>query len=155
MKLAKELFVTFGFIGYIPWAPGTCASWGTLCILYLLYTIVPQYFLILTLLIALLLFILGVFITSYFIQKWNNTDPSNIVIDECIGIMMSFLFISPSLYTFLGGFILFRLLDIFKPWPIYLLEQFPKGWGVMLDDVVAGIITALVLYFIHITGQYL
>ena len=155
MRLVKEFFVTFGFIGHIPWAPGTCASWGTVCILYLLYTVIPQYFSMIILLTALLLFILGVFWTNYFVQEWDNTDPPSVVIDECVGMILSFLFISPGLYTFLWGFILFRFLDIFKPWPIYLLEQFPDGWGIMLDDVVAGIITALVLYCVQVTGQYL
>ena len=68
-------------------------------------------------------------------------DRSRVVIDEVSGQWLGLLMLPDGTLYIAGAFILFRSLDIIKPWPIRLLEQYPKGWGVMLDDMLAGLLT--------------
>ena len=75
-------------------------------------------------------------------------DPSQVVIDEFAGQTITLLGYwghAPGFMNFLFAFILFRILDIWKPWPIRWFEKLPGGWGIMMDDVVAGIIGAVIL----------
>jgi phosphatidylglycerophosphatase A len=78
----------------------------------------------------------------------REEDPEGVVIDEIVGYFFAFLLLEPTLKTLLLAFVLFRLLDILKPFPINLFERMPKGHGVMADDVVAGLLTGFILYLI-------
>jgi phosphatidylglycerophosphatase A len=72
-------------------------------------------------------------------------DPSTVTIDEVLGMWVSLLFLPKTLLLAVGAFIIFRLLDIVKPWPARFFDRKQGGWNIMLDDVVAGIYTNLVL----------
>ena len=87
------------------------------------------------------IFTIGVFATNIIIDHTGEKDPSRVVIDEVSGQWLGFLMLPDGTLYIAGAFILFRFLDILKPWPIRQLEQFPKGWGVMLDDMLAGLLT--------------
>jgi len=87
------------------------------------------------------IFIIGVFATNIIIDHTGEKDPSRIVIDEVAGQWLGLLVLPDGALYIAAAFISFRLLDIIKPWPIRQLEKFPKGWGVMLDDMLAGILT--------------
>ena len=87
------------------------------------------------------IFIIGVFATNIIIDHTGEKDPSRVVIDEVSGQWLGLLMLPDGTLYIVGAFILFRFLDILKPWPIRKLEQFPKGWGVMLDDMLAGLLT--------------
>jgi phosphatidylglycerophosphatase A len=87
------------------------------------------------------IFIIGVFATNIIIDHTGEKDPSRVVIDEVAGQWLGLLMLPDGTLYIAGAFILFRFLDILKPWPIRQLEQFPKGWGVMLDDMLAGLLT--------------
>ena len=87
------------------------------------------------------IFIIGVFATNIIIDHTGEKDPSRVVIDEVAGQWLGLLMLPDGTLYIAGAFILFRFLDILKPWPIRKLEQFPKGWGVMLDDMLAGLLT--------------
>ncbi|MDD5581928.1 MAG: phosphatidylglycerophosphatase A [Candidatus Marinimicrobia bacterium] len=130
------LISTFFYVGYFPVFPGTVTSFVTAVLIYLVYPILPSPYLEIPLL--LLILFLGVK-GSHFIEKdLGKRDPQFIVIDEVAGMMFSVLLIPKSLPTLLVGLILFRIFDIWKPWLIDRVQNVPKGWGVMLDDLLAG-----------------
>ena len=134
----SEWLATCFKIGHLPIAPGT---WGSLAAiigwwLWLQY-LDPLVFIILIITI----FTIGVFTTNIIIDHTGEKDPSRIVIDEVAGQWLGLLMLPDDRLYIAGAFILFRLLDIIKPWPIRQLEQLPKGWGVMLDDMLAGLLT--------------
>ena len=125
-------------IGHLPIAPGT---WGSLAAvigwwLWLQY-LDPLVFIVLIITI----FIIGVFAINIIIGHTGENDPSRVVIDEVSGQWLGLLMLPDGALYIAGAFILFRFLDILKPWPIRQLERFPKGWGVMLDDMLAGLMT--------------
>ena len=145
--LAKLYFSWFG-IGYCPVAPGTAGSAAALPFTYLLLTICSPYVVIL---ISLLLVLPGYFFTTTLSSE--NHDPSWIVIDEVAGQMLTIglvaIILTPNLYLYLLSFICFRCFDIFKPWPISIIDQEMKTMsGVMLDDLIAGIYAAITVIII-------
>ena len=79
-------------------------------------------------------------------RESGRGDPSFVVLDEVLGMYLALLFLSPSLPWVATAFVLFRLLDIFKPWPVSVMEKrFTGGAAILLDDLLAGAITALIL----------
>lgn len=140
----EVFFLSMGGIGFLPKSPGTFAS---------LATIVPLYYLgkynapfILFIPILLIMFGVSIFFTTHVQKKYQIEDPSWIVIDEFFGVFAMWPFLIPqsSWLNYLLGFVLFRLLDIFKPGPIGLLDKKLKNaFGVMLDDILAGLIAGL------------
>ncbi len=139
----QELIATGFYVGRFRYAPGTV---GTLLGVPLVYLLVYKWWL--TLLFGLLLYAVAVWSANYVIELTREEDPEEVVIDEIVGYFFSFLFIEPTLKTMAVAFITFRVLDILKPYPIKLFEKLPKGHGVVADDVVAGIMNAVILYFL-------
>jgi len=134
----SEWLATCFKIGHLPIAPGT---WGSLVAiigwwLWLQY-LDPLVFIVLIIAI----FAIGVFTTNTIIAHTGEKDPSRVIIDEVAGQWLGLLILPNGMLYIVGAFVLFRFLDIFKPWPIRQMEQFPKGWGVMLDDTLAGLLT--------------
>ncbi len=95
-------------------------------------------------LITLLLVIIGIMVGSLVEKDWGK-DSSKVVIDEVAGMCVAMLFVPVSLNSILVGLLLFRVFDITKPFYIRKMESLPGGWGVMMDDVLAGIYTNIVL----------
>ena len=87
------------------------------------------------------IFTIGVFAANIIIDHTGEKDPSRVVIDEAAGQWLGLLILPDGTLYIAGAFSLFRFLDILKPWPIRQLEKFPKGWGIMLDDMLAGLLT--------------
>jgi len=139
----QELIATGFYVGRFRYAPGTV---GTLLGVPLVYLLVYKWWL--TLLFGLLLYAVAVWSANYMIELTREEDPEEVVIDEILGYFFSFLLIEPTLKTIAVAFITFRMLDIVKPFPIKLFERLPKGHGVVADDVVAGIMNAVILYFL-------
>lgn len=133
--------------GYFPGAPGTFAS--LIAALYI-YLFQPE---LLTLLFSIVItLIIGILFTAE-IEKNDGKDPKHIVIDELAGQWLTFLFISKlSILTIISGFILFRVFDILKPFGVNALQNLKSGWGVMLDDILAGIYAAIALQLLILTG---
>jgi len=145
----SEWLATCFKIGHLPIAPGT---WGSLVAiigwwLWLQY-LDPLVFIVLIIAI----FAIGVFTTNTIIAHTGEKDPSSVIIDEVVGQWLGLLILPDGMLYIVGAFVLFRFLDIFKPWPIRQMEQFPKGWGVMLDDTLAGLLT---LGFIQVVNRLL
>ena len=74
-------------------------------------------------------------------ETLNDPDPSEVVIDEAVGMGISLFMLPHNLTIYSLAFVLFRSFDIFKPSFIYRIQNFPGGWGIMLDDVLAGFFT--------------
>lgn len=126
---------TGGFSGYAGIVPGTVGSLvGLLLYLPLAASPVGVRFVALV-----ALFFLGVFASSRLEEIWQIKDPKPVVIDEIVGMWIALLFVPHEIVYFLGAFVLFRLFDIIKPFPARQAELLKGGWGIMLDDVVAGI----------------
>ena len=138
-----SLFIsTFFYIGNIKIAPGTIASFATLI---LWWTLIP-----LDLTIRLLLFIsfliISILAIQYSLVLFDEKDPQCIVIDEFIGMSIPMLFIIDSIIIAIASFVLFRLFDIFKPSIIYYSQYYNGTLGILLDDILSGLLTLLILF---------
>jgi phosphatidylglycerophosphatase A len=150
----KQLFhkiIATGFgSGYFPVAPGTAgailatALWFGLSLLLTCHLL----FIVTALLIILFTF-LGVWSSGIMETCWGK-DPSKVVIDEMVGVWIPLLAVNNEnthyiYYTF-AALLLFRIFDIFKPLGIRKLEAIEGGWGIMLDDILAGFYSLVILY---------
>ena len=137
-----------GFAGKSPKAPGTVGSLVAivLCPLLFMPLSLPGRLLVLA-----FLFWLGVHAASAAEQMLQKPDASEIVIDEFVGQWLVCLpFAHLGFWSYALAFGLFRLFDITKPWPVSRCEEFPGGLGVMLDDIMAGILAMLCLGLVHL-----
>jgi phosphatidylglycerophosphatase A len=133
---------TGAHVGRIPFASGTFGSLVGLPIVYLLSRTDWAVALILTTILVLF----SVWIADLAERQLNAKDPGCIVIDEIAGMCVTMFAIPLTLTTCLAGFFFFRIFDVIKPPPARLMEsRLPGGWGVVMDDVVAGIMANLVL----------
>ncbi|MEM6319935.1 MAG: phosphatidylglycerophosphatase A [Bacteroidota bacterium] len=146
-KIHKLIVTAFG-AGYAPIAPGTMGAllaclllWG---VTYNSAIIENDYFQLGFFLVIVLTTLLGVWATQQLQAEWGE-DPSKVVIDEVVGVWINLLFVPLNWQTILAGFVLFRFFDIAKPLGIRKMEAFENGWGVMLDDVLAGVYGNVVL----------
>ena len=131
------------YLGKLPIAPGSFGSLVTL----LLWFFLPISYLVHSSVI-LILFILGVHASKMVAEDLEDHDPSEVVIDEVVGMGISLFMLPHNLGLYFLAFFLFRFFDIFKPSFIYSIQNLPGGWGIMLDDVLAGFFTlALVTGF--------
>jgi len=142
MKWISCLFATLFGVGFFPIAPGTIASFITAAA-YKFYLYKFSWSVYLLLIVA--VFILGSIAASKYAKSINKKDPRTVVIDEVLGQLLP-LFLLPSDWGLvIAAFILFRFFDILKPLFIKKTESFPWGWGIMLDDVLAGIYTGIII----------
>jgi len=139
----NRIISTFFGLGLLPWFPGT---WGSLAGLGLAI-LAKDWVLGIA---VVLLFFVGVWSSDKTAREVNKSDPGEVVIDEVVGMGVSLLFLPHHWIFWVSGFVLFRLFDIKKPGPIRKLEQFPGGWGIMLDDLGAGIMTNILLQMGHL-----
>ena len=156
------IFVTFFGIGKIKKIPGTFASLFTMLLLFFLFHILnfsPNIILV----IIILIFFISLFAVKIYIKDLNNKDPKEVVIDEVIGQSIPLYLYEAShniekdsidtLKFYLIIFILFRFFDIAKPFPVnYFDKNFKNSFGVIMDDVCAGlyVVLVLILYMIFI-----
>ncbi len=164
-------FLATGFYsGYIPWASGTFGS-----LVGVFIYVIPGFdspFVLYPLILG--GFVLGAFVSDqvalYQGNKLTKTaefakekfqggghtapDPSIVVIDEIIGMLISLAFVEKSFLSIGIAFIAFRLFDIVKPFPARQCEHIPNGWGIMLDDVVAGIYANIATHLILLSIRY-
>ena len=154
MKIFTKLFVSIFFVGYIKFASGT---WGSLAAILILFPIIKFTTLSLELLfiIFVILFFISNLCINYFSNLTNSNDSKHIVIDELLGIYIilifyDFIFIYNDFLTLILIFFIFRLFDIVKLFPAnYIDKNLKNGYGVMLDDIVAGIYTILTLSILN------
>ena len=143
-----RLVATFFGAGTFPAAPGTFGSLVALPFAIALLQI-PAPFGRLALLVAVSgVLALGIWASSRYCEAVNRADAGEVVIDEVAGQWLALVFAAPdNPWHFFAGFLLFRFFDIVKPWPAnWAQDQLPGGWGVMMDDIVAGMYAAAALY---------
>ena len=131
-----RLAATFFHLGKLPVDPGSFGSLGALFLWLLLPVSFP-----IQLSVLVFLFILGVYSSDKMAKYMDDHDPSEVVIDEAVGMGISLFMLPHSFGLYLLAFILFRIFDIFKPSFIYQIQDLPGGWGIMVDDVLAGLFT--------------
>ncbi len=142
----KRLVVTGFGLGHLPLAPGSWGSLPPVAIFALLhYLNIPVAAIVLVLVLLIIAgSIVCVKYTPVSMAATGKVDPGEVVADEIAGQSITLLFVctvinNPLWITAGGGFFFFRLLDTIKPWPIHRLEKLPAGWGVLLDDLLAGV----------------
>ncbi len=132
---------TLGFIGYLPYAPGT---WGSLAGFLFVVGVGPPGPVHLSLIIAGT--IIGIVASGTAEEMIGEKDSGHIVVDELIGFLVSVAFLPHTLLHLTAGFLLFRFFDILKPFPVRTLERaLGGGAGIMADDLAAGILTNVIL----------
>ena len=165
-KIGLSILTMFG-VGYFKYAPGTAASFITCVIYYILW--IAEFSLhnnkIYLVFFLIIILIYSITIIDKLSHLFKKKDPKEIVIDEFIGQsipLASIYFIPESFFLeylnpngrdlwYLSSFITFRLFDIFKPWPISIVDKKIKnGIGVMLDDIIAGVFSTIATIFIYI-----
>jgi phosphatidylglycerophosphatase A len=132
-----HLFVTLGPIGYLPYAPGTYGSVLACILLYFFSSVFTHP-------IFVLIFIVVSLIVLNSLTLEVN-DPGYIIIDEVVGMFIAMTGQGITFLSLLAGFVLFRFFDIVKPYPIRRVEALPKGYGILADDIVAGVFANLLL----------
>ena len=148
MNKIAEIISTVFYIGRLPLAPGTwCSFIAFLSWFYLRFYIEGVFILY----ASLILFFVGVAVSTIHSEVIKKDDPSEIVIDEWVGQWIALWLIPHSFYWGFASFVLFRVFDIFKLGPVQLMDDIKSGTGIMMDDVVAGILALLVtqsLYYL-------
>ena len=153
-KKFNLLFVTFFYIGKIKYAPGTFASLVT-CLVFLL--LISFFSFPVIFLITLTIFCYSFLAINNSFDEFRSEDPQEIIIDEVVGQMLPLLAIPiyetlyplPTMYYCVSAFILFRLFDVWKPYPISYVDNNIKGsLGIMLDDILASVYSIIILSFI-------
>ncbi len=151
MKQIAFLLSTLFYVGYFPKIPGTIGSLVSLPIIfYICYK-----FGFIGLLATIIISFIVAMVSVKEVLKYTKHDPSFVVIDEFIGQAVTFLLISDTLVSntnivpYIIGFILFRIFDVTKPYPVsYADKKIQNAFGVILDDVFAGIYATIIIYII-------
>ena len=144
-KQINILIGSFFYLGFARFGPGTLASFFA----SIIWFAIPNLF-FLQLLIILLGFLLGNYLIKNYVSYFNNQlDPSSFVIDEVIGVWITLFLCPKNIILYFFGFLLFRYFDIFKPSFIYRSQYCGRYFGVMFDDILAGLIsmTFLIHYY--------
>ncbi len=152
MKAWSKVVATFFGVGLSPKAPGTMGTLATIPLAWLLLWAGPLY-----MMGFILIFLpLATYAADLYQKHLKVEDPQEIVIDEVFGFLITMTWLPMTWQAILAGFCLFRLLDIWKPFPIgYLDKHVPGGFGVMADDIAAGVIANVVLQIVYTKTMWL
>lgn len=153
--MIRRLAITFFGTGYLPIAPGTWGSFAAAVVFLALAAVFPSQPVLWTMTTALSLLaaVIGIALGRWSVDYFQSRDPKPYVLDEAAGMWLSLVLIP---FTGTGGlilaaavqFVLFRVFDVLKPPPACQAEALPFGWGIMTDDLVAGL-------YANLTGQIL
>lgn len=141
-RVAAEWIGTVFYIGKLPLAPGTWASIFAVLCWYFLFQSVNHFVLPA---ISIFLFLIGGIASDTIVKHSKEHDPSRIVIDEWVGQWVALSMMPINIRTGVVAFIAFRIFDIIKLGPVRKMEKIPGGWGIMADDVMAGIMAYFVV----------
>ena len=141
-RVAAELIGTVFFIGKLPLAPGTWASIFAVLCWYFLFQSVNHFVLPA---ISIFLFLIGGIASDTIVKHSKEHDPSRIVIDEWVGQWVALSMMPINIRTGVVAFVAFRIFDIIKFGPVRKMEKIPGGWGIMADDVMAGVMAYFVV----------
>lgn len=127
---------TCGYLGYVPIAPGTFGSAAGLVVFAAVHWAGSPAF---ELALIAFLFAIGVWSGNAAERHFGGVDPAPVILDEVVGMLITLALIPVNLPGAIVGFLLFRLLDVIKPWPANRMEALPGGLGVMADDAMAAL----------------
>jgi phosphatidylglycerophosphatase A len=142
MTRLAVIIASVGGAGYFPFAPGTVGSAIGLVVYFLTRDLGP----ISQTAILVGISVVGVWASSLAARHFGREDPGYVVIDEVAGQLMTLFLLDVGLAGALAGFVIFRVLDIIKPWPAGRFESLPGGLGIMADDLMAGVYGWLLLW---------
>lgn len=146
---ATMISTWFG-VGFLRPAPGT---WGTIAALPFAWLIHAHLGLFTLLVGTMVAYGLGIWCAEIYSRATNSHDASEIVIDEVAGVWLALCFAPISLLGYITAAALFRFFDILKPWPIgWADKKLPGGFGIMTDDMIAGLAAGLITYSLHWQG---
>ncbi len=143
MTRAAVFIATFGYVGYAPVAPGTFGSAAGLALFVLLRAIGLPWLEPVTIVA---LFAAGAWAGNVAERYFGGIDPGPVVIDEVMGMLITLMFVPVSWAGALLGFLVFRVLDVVKPWPARQMENLHGGVGVMADDAMAAVYGNIVMW---------
>lgn len=140
-----RLLATFFYLGKSPWIPGTVGTLGGIPLVMVLFQLGSTGYVV----GACVLTLTAIIIAQMFETKYNVHDSHEVVIDEVVGYVIAMAGLPPKLTYFVAAFVIFRLLDGLKPFPInYIDRHIHGGVGTVSDDILAGVITNLILQVI-------
>jgi len=159
MDRLREWAATCFYLGEVPFAPGTAASLGAVAI-YLLAALrwEGRSLSIFAGVAGVVLALVGIALGRWAQEYYKQRDPNEFVLDEAAGMLVALVGVTPTVWALrpwkaaLAAFLFFRLLDIVKPFPVGRSERLRGGWGIVLDDIVAGIYAA---GCVHVYFHYL
>jgi phosphatidylglycerophosphatase A len=134
---------TCAHVGYAPVAPGT---WGSAVGLLVYYVVRRQASIPIELGVIAVILLIGLWSATEAEHHFGGIDPGPVVIDEVIGMLITLALHPVNVAGAVVGFFIFRVLDVVKPWPARRLELLPGGFGVVLDDVMAGVYGNLLVW---------
>lgn len=150
INLFEKIIGSTFFTGYIPVAPGTFASMIAFLIYFIpgfekLWIIIPA---------VVLFFIYGVYVSFKFEAVYGK-DPSECTVDELVGSWIALVALPKTVLIAVTSFFIWRILDIIKPFPARTSENLLGGWGIMMDDVISGFYTLIIVHLIvYLFGAY-
>lgn len=147
MKTLSRFLATVCFVGYAPIAPGTAGSLVATLAFMLMPTYLPH---VPFAMASVALFVIAVWAADRHASS-DNPDPSEVVIDEVMGMVVAVAFLPLTPAVLIGSFVLFRVFDIAKPFPVRQFEKLHGGLGIVMDDVMAGVYANVTLR----AGMYL
>jgi phosphatidylglycerophosphatase A len=136
MRRLALLISTCGYVGYAPIAPGTFGSAAGLAVLYLV-RFTGSWFVEVSVIVG--LFAAGIWSGSRVERDYDRQDPGYVVMDEVVGMLITLFLVPMTPVSALVAFLIFRVLDIFKPFPARRLEHLHGGLGIMADDAMVGV----------------
>jgi len=143
LRRVGVFLATCAYVGYLPIAPGT---WGSAAALVIYYVIRRQASSAIELSAIAVIGVVGVWSATEAERHFGRVDPGPVVIDEVVGMLMTLALHPVTIAGALVGFVVFRILDVIKPWPARQLEDLPVGFGIVLDDAMAGVYGNLLLW---------
>ena len=149
----KELLFTGLYSGYSPLAPGTVGTLVGMMVFFLEYSLFGDNCWIVNAIVVCLMIYPSIKLADEGERFFGVKDPPQVVLDECMGYWISMLFYPFSVEIAVIAFILFRIMDILKPFPAKQLQELKGGTGIMIDDYIAGIYTNLVILVIIIATK--
>ena len=137
------LFIaTCAYVGYAPIAPGTFGSAAGLVVFYAVRSFASP---LAELAVIAVVFALGIWSATIAERHFNGTDPGPVVIDEVLGMLVTLALLPVTFTGAVVGFLVFRVLDVIKPWPSAGFERLPGGLGIMADDGMAAVYAHLIM----------
>lgn len=139
-KFLTKLISTFFYAGYFPLIPGTAGSLAGVFIFFLVKDNIAAHLLALCALL-----ILGFLVCGRAEEIFKRKDPPFVVIDEVCGMLLGLLFLPYDIRLVIVAFVIFRILDTLKPWPVGRVEKLKGSLGIVGDDIIAGVYTNIIL----------